>query len=745
MYLRAAVVTALTTTSLALVATVTTTTATATPAGCATALLAKAQPAAAVAKRQPAKFQAAAKRNHASVTAYTKLARDKDLWLDRCGKGFYVEQKVAGAATAQSAAASTPTSTVPLADTFKLESRPGSNRTIYLDFLGATVTGTAWNGSYGTSLVAEPYSIDTTIDTNFSDAELTEIQKAWQVVAEDYAAFDVNVTTRDLGVAAIDRTSSSDLVYGSHVLMTNGGTIYTSCGCGGIAYVNVYNMSGTNHLYYQPAWVFSKGTTTNGKYMGEAAAHEVGHNFGLNHDGTSTSSYYAGSTPWAPIMGSSYSQPVSQWSAGEYPGANNSQDDLAVIATGAPLLADDHANGAAGATPLTSGSPVNGVITTRTDTDAFTFTGSGATSVSVTGAAGFPDLDVQLTVLDSSGATVAVVDPPSARVSAYVASGLNASWSATLPSSGATYTLVVDGVGTGDPSTAGKYSDYASTGSFQISLTTTPPSGGTPLGVTASTPPPATVGSSYTATPVSASGGVAPYTFSATSLPAGLTIAASTGTISGTPSAAGSYAPTVTVTDSMGASGAQSMALTVNPAPVPATQVADQSFSGTSGTALSKQLVATGGDGSYAWTASGVPAGLSVSASGLLSGTPSAAGTFTFSATATSAGTSATGTITLTVAAAPTAPLAFSTSATLTGGKVGTAYSTSIKVTGGIPAWTWVRTSGTLPAGLTLTWSGQTATLSGTPTKAGKSSFSLKVTDGAGATVTRTFSVNIRK
>ena len=88
--------------------------------------------------------------------------------------------------------------------------------------------------------------------------------------------------------------------------------------------------------------MFSAGTGKTGKNMGEAASHEIGHNFGLSHDATATASYYSGAAPWAPIMGVAYSQPVSQFSKGEYSGASTTQDDLAVIATGAPLRADDH-------------------------------------------------------------------------------------------------------------------------------------------------------------------------------------------------------------------------------------------------------------------------------------------------------------------------------------------------------------------------------------------------------------------
>ena len=626
-------------------------------AGCASPLLARPQPAGAVAERNPSAFRQAAQRNHDSATGFGAKAQDDELWLDRCGLAYYVEERLVASPTEAAAATAAPNATVPLSETLTLESKPGSSRTIYLDFTGDTVTGTAWNSSYGATIVAEPYSIDSTVDTNFSDAELTEIQKAWQVVAEDYAPFDVNVTTKDPGLAAIDRTSSSDLVYGTRALITNGGTVYDQCGCGGVAYVNVFNLSGSNHLYYQPAWVFSNGTTKNGKYMAEAISHEVGHNFGLNHDGTSTSGYYSGSAPWAPIMGAAYSQPVSQWSAGEYPGANNTQDDLAVIASGAPLRADDVGNTAATAAALTSGTPVNGVITTRGDVDAFSFTGSGATTVTVTGAAGLPDLDVQLTVLDSTGAVVAVVNPAVAKVSAYAASGLDATWSATLPSPGSTYTVLVEGVGSGNPATAGLYSDYASVGNYQVSLSTT--TSAAPLSASSTTPPGATVGTAYSATPVTASGGTSPYAFSATGLPGGVAINSSTGVVSGTPTEAGTFTPSVTVTDAASASVTRSFTLTVSPAAAP--------------------------------------------------------------------------------------PLVFGTASTLPAAKVRTAYSTSISVSGGTPGYTWALTGGSLPAGLTWSWTGQTATISGTPTKTSKATFTLRVTDSAGLAVTRTFTLQVRR
>ena len=86
---------------------------------------------------------------------------------------------------------------------------------------------------------------------------------------------------------------------------------------------------------HQPAWVFPQSLSNNPKNIAEAVSHEVGHNFSLQHDGvTSTSfqsvancatvtAYYCGHAMWAPIMGVGYYKPVVQWSKGEYAGANH--------------------------------------------------------------------------------------------------------------------------------------------------------------------------------------------------------------------------------------------------------------------------------------------------------------------------------------------------------------------------------------------------------------------------------------
>ena len=93
----------------------------------------------------------------------------------------------------------------------------------------------------------------------------------------------MNVTTEDRGEAYLTRSSSSDQVYGTRALISPIGSYF---GGGGIAYVGVFNYVGDN---YKPALIFPENLSNNEKYIAEAVTHEVGHNLGLDHDGTSVS------------------------------------------------------------------------------------------------------------------------------------------------------------------------------------------------------------------------------------------------------------------------------------------------------------------------------------------------------------------------------------------------------------------------------------------------------------------------
>jgi hypothetical protein len=144
------------------------------------------------------------------------------------------------------------------------------------------------------------------------------------------------------------------------------------------------------------------------------------------------------------------------------------------------------------------------------------------------------------------------------------------------------------------------------------------------------------------------------------------------------------------------------------------------------GTAYSQTLTASGGTAPYTFALSSgsLPAGLSLSSSGLLSGTPTAVGSFTFTIQATDA-TSLTSSQPYTITiVAPTIVVAPSS---LSNGTVAASYSQTISASGGSGAYSYTVTSGSLPVGLALNSS--TGALTGTPTTAGSSPLTITATD----------------
>jgi large repetitive protein len=166
-----------------------------------------------------------------------------------------------------------------------------------------------------------------------------------------------------------------------------------------------------------------------------------------------------------------------------------------------------------------------------------------------------------------------------------------------------------------------------------------------PPTITTTSLPTAPLNGAYNA-PVTATGGVPPLSWSITAgaLPAGLSLAKSTTDtvqITGKATAAGSSTFTITVTDSSAADPPSSQQFTIVVSSLAITTTSPLP-SGTVGTAYSQQFTATGGTGTDTWTvASGstLPGGLSLSSAGVLSGTPTTAGTFMFGITATDSAT----------------------------------------------------------------------------------------------------------
>ncbi len=361
-------------------------------------------------------------------------------------------------------AGSTPPSTTGV-DAFALHSRPTAKAVIYLDFTGHTTTGTQWNRDYAADpLVSPPY--DRTGNPSVFDAsERSVVAAVWARVAEDYAPFDVDVTTQQPSADRLRVDGSGDLRRGVRVVIT--AQTWSACGCGGFAYVGSFNATTDT-----PAFVFN--ASTDG--IAEAAAHEAGHTLYLSHDRQVGTSYYGGHgtgvTSWGPIMGAAYGRSVTQWSKGEYldydgtnPNSGKSADDLAVITTwnGFGYRPDDHGTGSA-STPLTPGSggrlTGSGVIGRTTDVDGFSFHSNGARVQLSVQPVPEHDLDVALTLRTRAGAVVATTSP---------ATTLGATLDAVLPAGD--YELDVDGVGVGTPlaSPPTGYTEYGSLGQYTLS------------------------------------------------------------------------------------------------------------------------------------------------------------------------------------------------------------------------------------------------------------------------------------
>lgn len=250
------------------------------------------------------------------------------------------------------------------------------------------------------------------------------------------------------------------------------------------------------------------------------------------------------------------------------------------------------------------------------------------------------------------------------------------------------------------------------------------------------TVPGATVGVPYSQS-FTGSGGTAPYTSALTSgtLPVGVSLNPATGVLSGTPSSAGTFNFIIRSTDASAApgpfSGSRAYTLVVAP---PVTVIAPATLpNGTVAAAYSQTITASGGIAPYNYTitAGALPAGLTLSSGGLISGTPTAGGTFNFTVTAagSSTGTGAphTGSRAYALVVAP--PTISLPATSLANGNVGTAYSQALNpASGGTSPYSYGITAGALPPGISLSSGG---VLSGTPTTNGTFNFAVAATDAS--------------
>ena len=297
------------------------------------------------------------------------------------------------------------------------------------------------------------------------------------------------------------------------------------------------------------------------------------------------------------------------------------------------------------------------------------------------------------------------------------------------------------GVISGTPSAGGPYSFTASvidnagnTGTQAYTLNIT-----VPIIVHPSSLPNGTTGTPYNQT-VTATGGTGPYTFAVTAgtLPTGLSLAAGGG-LTGTPTVAGAYSFTIQATDSGANTGSRAYNVTINTAPLTINPTSLPA--GAVGTAYSQTIVASGGNGSYSYAviSGSLPTGLSLNgATGAITGTPSAGGTFNFTVQGTDTSPN-TGTRAYSVNIGANSLTV--TPVSLPNATQGVAYSQTVSASGGVGApYAFTVSAGALPAGLSL--NGATGAITGTPSGSGPATFTIRATDSFNNFGTRLYTVN---
>jgi hypothetical protein len=307
-------------------------------------------------------------------------------------------------------------------------------------------------------------------------------------------------------------------------------------------------------------------------------------------------------------------------------------------------------------------------------------------------------------------------------------------WSLTSGSLPAGVTLSRAGVISGTPGASGSnsFTVQAADSALTPQMATAPlvlqVSGGT-VAVTTASLPQATEGAAYSSQ-LSATGGVPPYSWSVArgNLPAGMTLS-SAGLISGTPAVPGSSAFTIRVTDSGSTPQTATAPLALQVSGGTLAITTSSLSQATEGTAYNSHRAVTGGVPPVTWSVAGgtLPAGLTLSATGLISGTPTVSGSTAFTVRASDSAA---------IPQTATAPLVLEvsggtlaiTTASLSQATEGAGYSSTLAATGGVPPYHWSVAGGTLPAGVTLSSAG---VISGTPAASGSSSFTVQATDSA--------------
>lgn len=312
---------------------------------------------------------------------------------------------------------------------------PADTKILYLDFNGHYQAD--WSGYTPGQTPAFDLDGDA---TTFSDRELRVIREVWMRVAEDYAPFNVNVTTVEP-----PELQSDNVANGRALRVVIGGGCDDWMFPGQPDRTSGWSKAGYYNDLPNVVYVFSRtinrwatrGDFNEGRAINLAAAvattasHEAGHDYGLNHqrvlDGdTVVNEYDPGTETWTPIMGNNLANDRTTWHNG------NNADEMAQLGNVLGFRSDDHVDflpfrsststkaGLADRStvvPMGQISGVSGVISTMSDVDFFRFdvTRTGRVTMAVSVSQFGANLDAKLTLwgVNELGyqTVIAVADP----------------------------------------------------------------------------------------------------------------------------------------------------------------------------------------------------------------------------------------------------------------------------------------------------------------------------------------------
>jgi len=319
------------------------------------------------------------------------------------------------------------------------ESKPGAAKVIYCDFDGEVVQQPEWNNGNQINAAASLQSDE-------------DIEETLKRVAEVYAPFDVNVTNVR---AVFDATPSMNRIM---------------CVCTPTNQVanQFFDGQAIGDSFQDDVvcWNFASGSPYRSAFT---ISHEVGHTFGLSHDGNGGNDTYSGHDSgvgvWSPIMGlGALNTRVYQWSKGEYFNSNESEDDLnLIVSNGLSYRVDDHGDSNALATDFSVGMDsvsISGVIETSTDRDVFRVDITDYSRIRIISEIGVGGtLNVRMRIYDNSGTLIADLSDDSSLSA--LEEGL---WQPGI------YFVWVEGDSSGSPlvSSPTGWSDYGSIGAYNL-------------------------------------------------------------------------------------------------------------------------------------------------------------------------------------------------------------------------------------------------------------------------------------